>query len=72
LISTYPKEVKVVFQVALSDYNKISENSFKIQCDYKHTEDNNLEYLIPKIVEKPDILFDVKVIPNKIEYLIKK
>ena len=72
LISSYPKEVKVVFQVALNDYNKISENSFKIQCDYKHTADNNLDYLIPKIVEKPDILFDVKVIPNKIEYLIKK
>jgi len=72
IISTYPKEVKVVFQVALNDYNKISENNFKIQCDYKHTEDNNLEYLIPKIVEKPEILFGVKVIPNKIEYLIKK
>ncbi len=72
LISTYPKEVKVIFQVALNDYNKISKNSFKIQCDYRHTEKNNLEYLIPKIVEKPDILFDVKVIPNKIEYLIKK
>ena len=72
LISTYPKEVKVIFQVALNDYNNISENSFKIQCDYKHSEDNNLEYLIPKIVEKPDILFDVKIIPNKIDYLIKK
>ena len=72
LISTFPKEVKVVFQVALNDYNKISENSFKVQCDYKHTQDNNLDYLIPKIIEKPDILFDVKVIPNKIEYLIKK
>jgi len=72
LISTYPKEVKVIFQVALKDYNKISENSFKIECDYKQTDDNNLEYLIPKIVEKPEILFDVKVVPNKIEFLIKK
>jgi len=72
IISTYPKEVKVVYQVALKDYNKISENSFVIQCDYQHTEKNNLEYLIPKIVEKPEILFDVKLIPNKIEFLIKK
>lgn len=71
-ISTYPKEVKVVYQVALKDYNKITANSFKIQCDYKQTEDNNLEYIIPKIKEKPEILFDVKVIPNKIEFLIKK
>jgi hypothetical protein len=72
LISTYPKEVKVVFQVALKDFNKIPENSFRVQCDYKQTEDNNLDYLIPEVVEKPEIIFDVKVIPNKIEFLIKK
>lgn len=71
-ISTFPKEIKVVYQVALTDYNKISENSFEVICDYKETEDNNLDYLIPKIVEKPDILFDVRVIPNKIEFLIKR
>lgn len=72
LISTYPKEVKVVFQVALKDFNKIPENGFRVQCDYKQSEDNNLEYLIPQVVEKPEIIFDVKVIPNKIEFLIKK
>ena len=72
IISTYPKEVKVVYQVALKDYNKITENSFVIQCDYRETMDNNLEYLVPKIIEKPNILFDVKIVPNKIEYLVKK
>ncbi len=71
-ISTYPKEVKVIYQIALKDYNKITKNSFKIQCDFKHTDENNLDYIIPKIIEKPEILFDVKVIPNKIEFLIKK
>ena len=72
LISTYPKEVKVVFQVALKDFNKIPENSFRVQCDYKHSEDNNLDYLIPQIVDKPEIIFEAKVVPNKIEFLIKK
>ena len=72
IISTYPKEVKVVFQVALKDFNKIPENGFRVQCDYKQTEDNNLEYLIPKIIEKPEIIHDVKIVPNKIEFLIKK
>ncbi len=72
IISTFPKEVKVVYQVALKDYNKITKNSFVIQCDYRETVDNNLEYLVPKIIEKPNILFDVKIVPNKIEYLIKK
>ena len=72
IISTYPKEVKVVYQVALKDYNKIPENSFRVQCDYKQTEDNNLDYLIPKLVEKPEMITNVKIIPNKIEFLIKK
>lgn len=72
IISTYPKEVKVVYQVALKDYNKIPENSFRIQCDYKQTEDNNLDYLIPKLVDKPEIITNVKIVPNKIEFLIKK
>ncbi len=72
IISTYPKEVKIVYQVALKDYNKISKNSFIIQCDYRHTEKNNLEYLIPSIVDMPEILFDVKLIPNQIEFLIKR
>lgn len=71
-ISTFPKEIKVVYQVALTDYNKITENSFEVICDYKETEDNNLDYLIPKIIEKPEILFDAKLVPNKIEFLIKK
>ena len=72
IISTYPKEVKIVYQVALKDYNKIPENSFTVQCDYKQTEDNNLDYLIPKLVDKPEIITNVKIIPNKIEFLIKK
>lgn len=72
IISTFPKKVKVVYQVALKDYNKITENSFVIQCDYRETIDNNLEYLVPKIIEKPNILFDVKIVPNKIEFLVKK
>ena len=72
IISTYPKEVKVVYQVALKDFNKIPENGFRVQCDYKQTEDNGLDYLIPKIVDKPEIIHDVKIVPNKIEFLIKK
>ncbi len=72
LISTYPKEVKVIYQVALKDFNKIPQNSFRVQCDYRQTEENSLDYLIPQVVEKPEIIFDVKVVPNKIEFLIKK
>ena len=72
IISTYPKKVKIVYQVALKDYNKIPENGFKVVCDYRQTEDNQLDYLIPRLIEKPEIISDVKIIPGKIDFLIKK
>ena len=72
IMSTYPKQVKVIYQVALKDYNKIPENGFRVQCDFKQTQDNGLDYLIPKLVEKPEIITNVKIVPNKIEFLIKK
>ncbi len=72
IISTYPKEVKIVFQVALSDYNKVVPESFKVICDFKDSQNNQLDHLMPKIIEQPDIITSVKIVPNKIEYLIKK
>ncbi len=72
IMSTYPKQVKVIYQVALKDYNKIPENSFRVQCDYKQTQDNDLDYLIPTLIDKPEIITNVKIVPNKIEFLLKK
>ena len=72
IISTYPKEVKVIYQVALKDYNKIPENGFRVQCDFKQTQVNELDYLIPVLVDKPEIITNVKIVPNKVEFLLKK
>ncbi len=71
-INTLVKKVEVVYVVALSNFNKIDEDSFQIKCDYKTAENNNLNYLIPKIIKKPPFLKSVKLIPSKIDYLIQK
>ena len=51
---------------------KVSKLSFKIECDYSVSEKNNLGYLIPKIIEKPDFIKSVKIIPTKVDFLIQK
>lgn len=66
------EKVQVVFVVALSNFSKVSEASFKIECDYKVSEDNNLRYLIPKVVIKPGFLKSLKITPTKIDFLIQK
>lgn len=71
-INTLVKKVEVVYVVALSNFNKIDEDSFQVKCDYKTTKNNNLNYLIPKIVKKPPFLKSVKLVPNKIDFLIQK
>ena len=71
-VTTFPKRVKVFYQVGLSNFSKVTASSFKVVCDYNSSLNNNLNYLIPKAILKPDYVTSVKINPNKIEYLIQK
>jgi len=71
-LTTLSEKVEVVFVVALSDFSKISEASFKVECDYLISKKNNLGYLIPKVILEPDFIKSVKIIPKKIDFLIQK
>ena len=66
------EKVEIVFVVALSNFSKISEASFKVECDYLISEKNNLGYLIPKVILAPDFIKSIKIIPKKIDFLIQK
>ncbi|MEI6865019.1 hypothetical protein [Flavicella sp.] len=72
MITTYPNSVKVVFQVGISNYKKISANDFKVVCTYQKSEIEDANFLIPKLVIKPSLVSSIKIIPNRIEYLIQK
>lgn len=65
-------EIQVVFVVALSNFNQVSKSSFKVECDYEMSSNNDLSYLIPKITLKPNYVRSVKLIPSKIDFLIQK
>lgn len=66
------EEIQLVFTVALTNFNKISKASFKIECDYSMSEKNNLTYLVPKVISKPNFVRNVKLLPSKIDFLIQK
>ncbi|PQJ82198.1 YbbR-like domain-containing protein [Polaribacter glomeratus] len=71
-LTTLSENVEVVFIVALSNFGKVSEASFKVECDFEISEKNNLSYLIPKVIIKPDFIKSFKIIPLKIDFLIQK
>lgn len=71
-LTTLSKTAELVYVVSLSNFNKVDINSFKIECDYRLSEKNNLDYLLPKLVAKPSFIKSYKMIPNKIDFLIQK
>ena len=71
-INTLSKKVSIVFIVGLSHFNKITANSFQVVCNYNTSQKNNLNYLVPKVISKPDLIKSYKIIPNKIDFLIEK
>jgi YbbR domain-containing protein len=71
-VNTFPTTIKVVFQVGLTNFNKVNSNSFKIVCDYQQSINNKLNYLIPRVIIKPDFVTSVKLTPAKVEFLIQR
>jgi hypothetical protein len=71
-ITTFPKSLSLIYQVGLSNFNNVNTSSFKIVCDYQNSIDNNLNYLIPKVISKPNFITSIKLNPAKIEFLIQK
>lgn len=71
-LTTLNKDVEVVFVVALSNFAKVSESSFDVECDYEIAQKNNLGYLIPEVTKKPNYIKSFKIVPNKIDFLIQK
>ncbi len=71
-ITTFPSEVKVVYQVGLSNFNKITVENFEISCDFKQSQENDLNYLIPVLEETSSLVTNVRIVPSKIEFLIEE
>lgn len=72
MITTFPKEISVVFRVGLSNYNKINSENLKVICDFALTEKHQIEYLIPQLKEQSSFISSVRFEPSKIEFLIEK
>ncbi|HFS68048.1 MAG TPA: YbbR-like domain-containing protein [Flavobacteriia bacterium] len=71
-VKTFEKNVKAKYKVSLKNYDKVKASDFRIICDFTKTMNDSLDYLIPEINKKSNLVSDVKIIPEKIEFLILK
>ena len=72
-VNPFPKEIEIIYQAGISNFNKINENSFTIVFDYKQYEgDTTTQFLTPIIKQKSEFVSTIKLIPNRIEFLLQK
>lgn len=72
-VNPFPKEIQVIYQVGLSNFNKVNKESFSLVYDYNQYKNDSLtRYLTPVILKQSDLIYSVKLIPSQIEFLIQK
>jgi len=65
----YPKEVSVIYYTSLSNFKTISSSSFIVECDYNDLNDVET-HLIPKIVQQPETVSNVRLNEKRIEFIL--
>jgi hypothetical protein len=67
-----PAKVDIKYLVPLKDYNSASANDFHVEVDFNDTKTSLNRYVKVKIVRRPAPVFDIRVEPAFVEFLIQK
>ena len=70
IVKLFPEKVKVTFQVGLSRFNDIGPDDFKLSVSYLEIKEAR-QHLKVTIESYPAYLYDLKIAPEEIEYLIQ-
>ncbi|WP_243732580.1 YbbR-like domain-containing protein [Pedobacter metabolipauper] len=71
-IKLYPKKVKITFLVALSKYQQINEDFIELHVDLNEWKLLNHNKLSVKITRFPEYCKLVKLVPEKIDFIIER
>lgn len=71
-LKTFPSKAKVIFRVSLEDYAMITEKDFALQVHYTHIQNNSSGKVELRPTVLSDKVFDVKVEPSEVDYLLEQ
>jgi hypothetical protein len=70
-VKTFPGKVKVSCRIGLSNYKKLTQNSFKAVADYS-LYSKSVNRLPVSLVNYPDIVLSVSYSPQEVEFILEK
>jgi len=71
-LELFPKTAIITYQVAFENYQKITNTSFSVFCDYPTDGLHNNKSLMLRIGHKPNFITEYTITPRQVTYLIKK
>ena len=69
-INYFPKVITVTFDVSLNNYKIIKPMDFKLECDFSEIENTNNAFFVPKLVKFPELVKNVRLKQNKVEFIL--
>jgi YbbR domain-containing protein len=69
-INYFPKAIAVSYYVSLNNYKNVKPLDFKVECDFSEIENTNNTFFIPKLVKSPDLVKNVRLKQNKVEFIL--
>lgn len=67
-VNYFPKQVSLSFTTSLDNFNTIKAEDFKVICDYNEASGNSA--LVPKLAKQPKNVKNIRVLQQKIEFII--
>ena len=67
----FPKDILLFYQVNLEDFSKVEASDFRVVGDFSQVSENQ-NFLIPRVVEQPDFVKNLRLNEKKIQFIIKK
>jgi YbbR domain-containing protein len=71
-LKTFPKTVRIKYQVTLHNFEKVHEDMFRAWIDYETIDPELTTKLLVRRDSLPPYIQNVSVIPRTVEYLIEK
>jgi hypothetical protein len=69
-VKLFPPKVKVSFQIGLSRFSEIKPEDFKLTVSYSDIIEGKIRLKIA-LESRPSYIYDLKIIPEELEYLIE-
>lgn len=71
-LKTFPTSVRVIYRVTLSNYDKVKPDMLKTYVDYKDIDKTISSKLKVWLIDTPDYIYGIKIVPGSVEYLIER